>query len=107
MLEQCGLARRRYPIRHRGRRLDTEIEYPLPGIGQQVTGTLNEHAELGLGMRRANVLEDPLPPTGVLSDLHRRRARSRTNSPNERHPATLRSARLVRETALTHRRLRR
>lgn len=41
----------------------------MPGIGQQVTGTLNEQAELGLGMRRANVLEDPLAPTGVLSDL--------------------------------------
>ena len=46
---------------------------------------IHEQPELGLGMRRAHVLDDPLPTIGVLRDLHRRRTRGRTYPPNERH----------------------
>jgi hypothetical protein len=48
-------------------------------------------SELGRSVGRADMLDDPLPPArGVLSDLHRRSARGRTNLPDECHPETLR-----------------
>ena len=59
--------------------------------GQQATGTLQQHPELGRGVGRADMLDDPLPPArSVFSDLHRRSARGRTNLPDECHPETLR-----------------
>jgi hypothetical protein len=93
--------------RHRRGRVDLQIQDPLAGIAQQVIRLLQKHPELGLGMRRPDVLHDPLPSTGVLGDLHRRRPRRRPHPPDERHPRTLEEPRLVREDAPSRRRHRR
>lgn len=58
-------------------------------IGQQLAGVFEQDPQLGFGMRRTEVLQDPLTSAGVLRDLHRRRARGRADPPDERHPATL------------------
>ena len=62
-----------------------------PRVGQELPSPLHQHAQLGRGMSRADMLEDLLPaPRHVLSDLDSRRARGRPHPPNERHTPTLR-----------------
>ena len=58
-------------------------------IFQQAPRLLQEHTKLGLGVRRPEVLHDPLPPTRVLRDLYRRRPRRGPHPPDERHHATV------------------
>nr|BFF07705.1 hypothetical protein GCM10023233_26740 [Brevibacterium otitidis] len=55
---------------------------PAPGMGQQ-------NPELGLGMRRPDVLDDALPTARILSHLHRSRPGLRADPPDEHHPTTL------------------
>ncbi len=55
---------------------------PLPGSGLQ-------RVQLGLVVRRAEVLDLARPPPRRVHDLHRRRARLRLHRPDIRHQATL------------------
>ena len=78
--------------RDQRRRLDAQVECVLPGRFKQLTGLRDQDPELDLRMRRPDVLDDPLPPLDVLSDLHRRRSRRRPHPPDEHHTTTLEPA---------------
>jgi hypothetical protein len=69
-----------------------EVEDCLGRVIQQLAGPLQQHAQLGLGMRRTDVSDDPLPAADVLGDLHRRGARGRAHTPDEGHQPTLRTS---------------
>ena len=66
-----------------------QVEDTLGGILEQRPGLLHQQPQLGLGVSRADMLDDPLPPLGVLSELNGRRPRGRPNLPDERHTATI------------------
>jgi hypothetical protein len=74
----------------RRRGMNVEPQHALRWICEQLTGPLEQHPQLGLGMRRPDMGNDPLPAVGVLRDLHRGGTRPGPNPPDERHPATLR-----------------
>lgn len=50
--------------------LHAEVKDALGGVRQQLPGMLEQHAELGLGMRRTDVLQDPLTAPDVLGNLY-------------------------------------
>ena len=66
----------------------TELAAPLRRF-QQLTGLRHEDAELDLGVRGPDMLDDPLASLDVLRDLHRRRSRRRPHPPDEHHTTTL------------------
>lgn len=53
-------------------------------VGQQLAGPFQQHPQLGRGMRRPHVFDDPLPAVQVHRDLHRRSTRGRAHPQNER-----------------------
>jgi hypothetical protein len=75
---------------HLGCRLDSEVKDTLSRILQQLTGALQQHAELGLGMCRADMLHDALTSAHILRDLYRRRAGGRPNPPDKHHIGDIR-----------------
>jgi hypothetical protein len=77
--------------RDRRRGLDVEVENCLGWVVQQLAGRFQQHPQLGLGMRRTQMLHDPLPAPDVLGDLHRGGARGRAHAPHEGHQPTLRT----------------
>ena len=88
--KQCLLSRGRPDQLDLARgRLDTKIELALPAIAQQQPRPLQQNPELGIGMSRAHVRNDPPTPMDVLSDLHGRRTRGRPHPPYPRHTPTL------------------
>jgi hypothetical protein len=90
--EQRLLADRRDQASAHRLGFEPEIERRLPVVGQQITRSLKQDSQLSLGMGRAHMRHDPLPPaTDVLSDLHRRRTRRRPHPPNERHQSESRA----------------
>lgn len=42
---------------------DIEVQQPLPRVGQQHTGTFQQHPQLGLGMGRTDMRDCPLAPS--------------------------------------------
>jgi len=66
-------------------RVDTQVERTLPRIGEQAPSPLEQQTQLGLGVRRPEVSNDPAAPVDVLGDLHGRRARTRRNPSDPRH----------------------
>lgn len=88
-LEQTRITGRRHQAHRRRGGLHTEVQDTLVGVRQQLPGTLEQHTELGLRMRRTDVLHDPLTAPNVLGDLHCRRSGSRPHPPDEHHTATL------------------
>lgn len=79
------------------RGLNTEFQDALRWVLQQLTGTLQQHTELGRCMRRADMLNDALPAPDIFSDLHPGRARGRPHPSDESHTVTLEQNPLVRE----------
>jgi hypothetical protein len=62
----------------------------LGRIFKQLTGALQQNAELGLRLRRADMLHDPLTAAHIFGDLDRRRPGSRPHPPNKHHIGDLR-----------------
>ena len=81
--------------------IDTEIELVLAIASEKFADPRHQQPELDIGVSRTYVRDDLAASTDVLSDLDRSRTRSRTHSPDERHPETLDRRRLVRENALS------
>ena len=67
----------------------SQVQHSLSRIIQQLTSLSQQHAQLRLGVRRADMLHDPLTPADVLSDLYRRGTRPGPHPPNERHEPTV------------------
>jgi hypothetical protein len=59
-VEQARIAGRSDQPQHRRRGLSTKIQHALRRVLQQLTGTRQQHTELGLPLRRADMLHDAL-----------------------------------------------
>ena len=70
-------------------RFHRQVQRPLGGILEQLTSPGQQHPQLRLGVRRPDMLDDPLTPAGVLRDLHRGGTRAGPHPPDERHIRTL------------------
>ena len=73
----------------RHRRFHRQVQRPLGGILEQLTSPGQQHPQLGLGVRRPDMLDNPLTPVGVLRDLHGGGPRAGPHPPDERHTRTL------------------
>lgn len=75
----------RLPRRHRAR---AQVELALTRVDLR-PGRLQQRGQLRLGVRRAQVLQDLVPPAAALSDLHGRRSRRGPDLAHEHHDPTL------------------